>query len=117
LWKNSAEGTSDGCEVGLGDSFSGFVLCGQMFQLFGQDLLVVEQVDQIVKTVGDSNQVGAEFATFWIIDVYSREEGLGVRVVEEDIIENSSSNGDLTSGKGGCPDSFPDELDLSSIFC
>jgi hypothetical protein len=102
--------------VCLGDSISGLVLVSQVAELFKENRLAVEQIDDVVQTIGYTNQVGSEFTAGWIIDMDSGEQLLRIWVVEEQIIEDSSGNGDLAGSEGRCPDPLPDVLDLSSIL-
>lgn len=93
LREDASEGISDTLEVFLGDSLALDVLISQMFKVLFQDEGVVEQVDQEVSTVGDTDQVGFVLATFRFIDLDSLEESSCSWVVLEQVLKDGSDNG------------------------
>ena len=70
LREDASERITDSFEVFLGDTRALDVLISQMVKVTLKDEGVVEEVDQEVHTVGDTNQVGAELATVRAVDLH-----------------------------------------------
>jgi hypothetical protein len=67
-------------EVSLLDSWAVEVLVSQVIQSSLQSLGVLQQVDDHVETVQDTQGVGTEIAARWVLNVDCLEESLGIRV-------------------------------------
>lgn len=116
LWQHVLESVSHCLEVTSLDTITGNMLVGQVINLLEQNAGITHQVEDVVKTVGDSDKMTAPFTAVWLIDMNSLEEVLSLRVTVENIVEDGSSNGDTTVGEGGAPEFAPEELEFFSVL-
>ena len=74
-------------ESGDGNSFTGFVLGGQMFQLDVQGSGVGQKTDGTVKTVYDTDTMGFEFGGVEFFNFYVGEKRFSLWVVTEKAVK------------------------------
>jgi hypothetical protein len=79
-------------EVRLLDTIASDVLGGQVLEVLGQHIGVIEQVDDGVQTVGNADQVGAESTTVGVINADSLEQSLRLwEASEQAAIDNKTT--------------------------
>jgi hypothetical protein len=116
LRDNNAEGAADFPEVALVDASPSFVLLSQMIQLLYQGIRIIQKSNNGVQTVYDTDAMGSEFGTVKVINIYSREKALRLRVPLEQVGEDGLSYLDTSAGKLSAPDIFPDALHFMSVL-
>jgi len=92
LWNNLRESSHQTIEIVCSDTTDSAVEGGKVLNLFVQDGGVVEQVNDVINTTSNTDQMGTEFTTVWIINLESLEQILGLWIDGEKLVEDGSSN-------------------------
>lgn len=94
-------------EVALLESNLGSVLISQIVDLFLKDKGFLQEVDKDVKSLCDSDEVGAEFRTILTLDVQVLEHFPRSRMLFGQLVEDGGHDLHFAVGVGGVPDGMP----------
>jgi len=98
LREDCLERIEHGLEVALLESDLGAVFVCHVVDLFLEDGGLVEQIDEVVEAVGDSDDVGSERWALFVLDMLGLHQVLHLGVLRQHVVEDSLHDGDLALG-------------------
>lgn len=101
------KGVGNSLEVALLESNLGAILLSQIVDLFLEDEGLVQQVDDDVEALSDSDDESAEFWRGFVFDVHLLQDFSGKGVLLSQFVEDGRHDLDLSVSVGGVPNLMP----------